>query len=134
MLTVKRFTKADEVRPFMGHGSVSVLNFGARVVGLATFEPGWKWSVDVAPIAGTKTCQNSHAAYILSGRIHIVMDSGETQDLSAGDVAFISPGHDAWVVGDEACRVMDFGDIREYAAPSPGARPSARGAETAARH
>jgi hypothetical protein len=29
----------------------------------------------------------------------------------------IGPGHDAWVIGDEACLTLDFSGIAEYAKP-----------------
>ena len=49
-------------------GKVEIVNIGGGVVGLATFEPGWKWSEHVKPIAGTDSCQASHVGYVISGR------------------------------------------------------------------
>ncbi len=34
---------------------------------------------------------------------------------SPGDAVHIAPGHDAWTVGDEACVMIDFGQIQDYA-------------------
>ena len=124
---VKRFSEPDEVRPFSAHGKLAFLKFGDRGVGMGTFEPGWKWSQDVQPIAGTASCQTSHSCYVLTGRMRVVMDDGQSLDLTPGDVALIPPGHDAWTVGTEACRLVDFGEIGSYAVAraSPGARPEA---------
>ncbi|MBF5042183.1 cupin domain-containing protein [Aggregicoccus sp. 17bor-14] len=123
-IQVKRFNAPDEARKFP-HGNVALLQFGSDTVGLATFEPGWKWSKDVMPIAGTSSCKAAHSLYVLSGRMHTVMDDGETVDVGPGDFATIAPGHDAWVLGDEPCRMLDFTGMEHYAQPGAGA---ARGA------
>ena|SRR5215210_7682126 len=114
-VAVKRFDSPDEVRPFVGHGHVDVVEVGGRPVGRGEFEPGWRWSQDVKPIAGTDSCQVSHLGYVESGRMRIYMDDGSRQDLGPGDVVAIPPGHDAETLGDEPCVVLDFGEITEYA-------------------
>jgi uncharacterized protein YjlB len=43
------------------------------------------------------------------------MDDGTQLELGAGDVVSIPPGHDGWVVGDEACVVVDFSGMGDYA-------------------
>jgi quercetin dioxygenase-like cupin family protein len=73
-------------------------------------EPGWKWSESVKPIAQTDSCEFPHQLYVVSGSLHVKMDDGAELDLIAGDVALIAPGHDAWVIGDEPCVMVDFGD------------------------
>src|ERR1700680_753207 len=49
----KSFDDPDETRPFQDKGQVEIVNIGGGVVGRATFQPGWKWSDHVKPIAGT---------------------------------------------------------------------------------
>jgi Cupin domain len=112
---VKNFDSPDETRPFEGMGKAEVVNIGGRVVGKATFEPGWKWSNNVKPIAGTDSCQVSHLGYVLSGRMRVYMDDGSEFEVGPGDVAAIPPGHDAETVGDEPCVQLDFGEFGEYA-------------------
>ncbi|MGZ6707594.1 MAG: cupin domain-containing protein [Solirubrobacteraceae bacterium] len=85
--------------------------------GLGTFESGWRWSECVKPLAGTDSCQVTHAGYVLSGRMHIEMEDGTVDDCGPGDFVFIAPGHDAWTVGDEACVMLDFGGLQGYAQP-----------------
>jgi hypothetical protein len=82
------------------------------------FEPGWKWSEDVRPIAGTNSCQASHLGYVVSGRMKIRMEDGGEEELSPGDFFQISPGHDAWVVGSETCVLVDFAGYEQYAKPA----------------
>jgi hypothetical protein len=114
-IEVKRFESPDEVRPFEGNGQAEVVNLGGHTVGKATFEPGWKWSVNVKPIAGTDSCQVSHLAYCESGRMLVHMDDGTDQEIGPGDVVAIPPGHDAEIVGEEACVMYDFGEFGDYA-------------------
>ena len=114
-MQVKSFESPDEVRPFEGNGRADVLDIGGRVVGRTTLEPGWRWSRNVKPLAGTDSCQVSHLGYCLSGRMKVIMDDGSESQVSSGDVVAIPPGHDAEVVGDAPCVFIDFGEFGEYA-------------------
>ncbi|HEX2103234.1 MAG TPA: cupin domain-containing protein [Solirubrobacteraceae bacterium] len=114
-LEVKSFDSPDETRPFEGKGKAEVVNVGGRTVGRGTFEPGWRWSENVKPIAGTDSCQVSHLGYVLSGRMRVTMDGGNSGEVGPGDVVAIAPGHDAEVVGDEPCVMLDFGEFGDYA-------------------
>ena len=114
-LQKKSFESADEVRPMAGKGQVEILKIGDGVVGKATFEPGWRWSEHVKPIAGTDSCQAAHLGYVLSGHQKVQMDDGTELDFGPGDVVAIPPGHDGWVVGDEPCVVLEFAGMEHYA-------------------
>jgi quercetin dioxygenase-like cupin family protein len=116
-LEKRRFDAPDEVRPMADKGRVEIINIGGGVVGLATFEPGWRWSEHVKPIAGTDSCQAAHLGYVLSGRQIVEMDDGTSIEFGPGDVLAIPPGHDATVVGDEPCVVVDFAGMANYAVP-----------------
>ena len=114
-LEVKSFDSPDETRPFEGKGHADVVIIAGQTVGRATFEPGWRWSENVKPIAGTDSCQVSHLGYVLSGQMRVFMDDGTEGIASQGDVCAIPPGHDAEVVGDEPCVMLDFGEFGDYA-------------------
>jgi hypothetical protein len=73
---VKNFDSPDETRPFEDKGKADVLQIGGQVVGRGVFEPGWRWSSNVKPIAKTDLCQVSHLAYVVSGRMKLYMDDG----------------------------------------------------------
>src|SRR5919206_579482 len=90
----KNFDSPDETRPFEGKGQADVLNIGGKVVGKAVFEPGWKWSENVKPIAQTDSCQVSHLGYCISGSMTVLMDDGSQLEIGPGDVFAIPPGHD----------------------------------------
>jgi quercetin dioxygenase-like cupin family protein len=87
-------------------------------VGRAVFQPGWRWSNDVKPVAGTDSCEAAHTGYIISGQMHVTMDDGAEGDLGPGDAFVISPGHDAWIVGDEPCVALDWSAASDYARPA----------------
>jgi hypothetical protein len=114
----KTFDSPDEVRPFQANGQVELVNLASGPVGRGTFEPGWKWSNDVKPIAGTDSCQVGHVGYIISGRMNVRMDDGSEHEYGPGEAFNMPPGHDAWTVGDEACVVLDFGGLHGYAQAS----------------
>ncbi len=115
-LTRSSFEAPDEVRPFEGaSGHLDLVQTAGGPVGRATFLPGWKWSEHVRPIAGTDSCQAAHACYFVAGRMTVVADNGETVEYGPGDVALMAPGHDAWVVGDEPCVVVDWQGYGDYA-------------------
>jgi uncharacterized cupin superfamily protein len=112
---VKNFDSPDEVRQFEGKGRAEVVELAGHPVGKGTFEPGWKWSENVKPIAETDSCQVAHFGYVLSGSMRVYMDDGSEVEVNAGDVLAIPPGHDAEVQGPEACVMVDFGEIGDYA-------------------
>ncbi len=113
-LVRKSFDSPEETRQF-GAGHIELVNVDAGAVGRATFEPGWKWSTHVKPIAGTDSCQAAHAGYCISGRMKVVMDDGEEAEFGPGDLMICPPGHDAWIVGDEACVMVDWQGMADYA-------------------
>lgn len=116
-LEAKNLGTPDETRVFT-HGGVSIVDVGGVIVARGEFEPGWRWSNDVKPIAGTASCQVPHTGYLLAGRMHVQMDDGTGLELGPGDAIVISPGHDAWIVGDETCVLLDWSGGANYAKPA----------------
>lgn len=104
----------NERRSFKDHGHLDVVTIGGFTLGRGVFEPGWRWSEDVKPLAGTESCQTHHTGLCLSGHMTVRFDDGQELDLGPGDVMDIDPGHDAWTLGDDACVVLDTG-IAGYA-------------------
>jgi hypothetical protein len=122
----KRFAAPDEVREFP-RGRAEILRVGDSEVGRLVFQPGWRWSTDVKPIAGTELCEAPHFQYHLSGRLAIRMEDGTEFIAEPGDVTSLPRGHDAWVVGDEPAVVVDWFGASNYAkapATQAGARQS----------
>jgi hypothetical protein len=111
---LKSFGKPEEVREFP-KGRVDLLKVGGATVGRATFEPGWKWSTSVQPIAKTKSCEAPHFQYHVSGVLMVLMDDGTELECKPGDVSLLPSGHDAWVVGNEPAVIVDFQGMIDYA-------------------
>lgn len=106
-----------ETRPFVANGHLDVVTLGDFTLGRAVFEPGWRWSVDVKPIAGTDSCPTRHSGICLSGQMTVVSDDGTEETYGPGDVFVMAPGHDAWTVGSEPCVLIDTG-VAAYAKPA----------------
>ena len=107
----------EEVRK-LDKGKVELVTVAGAAIGRATFEPGWKWSTCVKPIAKTNSCQAAHYGYQLSGTLTTRMDDGTERTSKAGGVLNIPPGHDAWVVGNEPVVLIDFQGMVDYARQS----------------
>ncbi|MCL5410865.1 MAG: cupin domain-containing protein [Patescibacteria group bacterium] len=110
----KSMDKPDETRSFP-NGKVELVKLEGVTFGLATFEPGWKWSESVKPIAKTESCQAPHTNYHLSGRLHVRMNDGTTEEFGPGDIGVIPPGHNAWTVGGEPAVMIDITGMINYA-------------------
>ncbi len=110
---VFHFSNPDEVWTFP-KGTLEILIIEGAIIGRATYEPGWKWSTSVQPLAKTKSCEVSHFKYLISGTLKILLDDGLEFTCKAGDVCIIPSGHDAWVVGDETVVAVDFQGMADY--------------------
>ncbi|HVO74112.1 MAG TPA: cupin domain-containing protein [Ignavibacteriaceae bacterium] len=96
-------------------GRLDLVKIAGAVIGRGIFEPGWRWSTSVKPIAKTESCEAPHFQYHLAGTLRIIMDDGTILDAKAGDVTMLPSGHDAYVIGDEAVVVIDFQGMVDYA-------------------
>lgn len=87
-----------------GRGHIEVVDLGGLKVKRQTFQPGWRFSTDMAQ----PVCYDTHVGYSLSGHMHVRLQDGTEIDVHAGDAFVIPPGHDAWIVGDEAVTMIQF--------------------------
>jgi quercetin dioxygenase-like cupin family protein len=111
---LKRFEEPDEVRLFE-KGRFEIVKVGGMTIGRATYEPGWKWSEHVGPIAGAAFCEVEHVGMVLSGTATAAMKDGEVYNLIPGAVFHIPPAaHDSWVVGDEPYVSLHFLGADQY--------------------
>src|SRR5262249_51016598 len=110
---LKRFEQPDEVRVF-DKGRFELVKVGGMTIGRASYEPGWKWSVHVGAATSTKSCQVEHVGMVVSGKATAAMDDGRVIEMKAGDVFYVPPGHDSWVVGNEPYVSLHFLGAETY--------------------
>ena len=118
---VRRFDDADERREFE-EGHLDLISVGGVTFGRETLRSGWCWSKHVRPLADTERCEFHHVGYQLSGRWVVEDRDGFQLEIGPGDVFDTPPGHDSWVVGDEACVTIDFQGIADWAVRGPSVR------------
>jgi len=109
-----RFDTPDEVRVFE-KGRFELLHLGGMTVGRAIYEPGWRWSLHVGRATGKTLCDVEHVGMVVSGRATAAMEDGTIKEMQAGDLFYIPPGHDSWVVGDEPYISLHFLGASDYA-------------------
>jgi class 3 adenylate cyclase len=113
----KAFASPDETRRFP-NGLSEVVTLDEIWVSRFVFQPGWRWSKDVAPIAGTRSCQHRHVGYTISGRLGVRMDDGTMMTIGPGEAYEIPPGHDGWVEGDVPWESVEFTSGHAFARSS----------------
>ncbi|HEY2196079.1 MAG TPA: cupin domain-containing protein [Actinomycetospora sp.] len=106
-IDVKGMSTPDETRK-PDRTTVEVVGLGDATIARLTLQPGWRWSECIKPVAGTASCEAAHLGYLVAGQLHVVADDGTEADLRSGDAYRLSPGHDAWVVGDEPVVGLEF--------------------------
>jgi hypothetical protein len=113
-IETKTFDEPDERRT-PDKTRVDVVRLGDTEVGRFTFQPGWRWSECIKPVVGTESCQVDHVGFVAAGRLTVVHEDGSRGTVSAGHAYRITPGHDAWVEGDEEFVGYEFKGAAEYA-------------------
>ena len=105
---LKSFENPDETRRFE-KGKFEIVHIGGMTVGRATYEPGWKWSRHVSPLAGAPLCAIEHVGLVISGRAMAAMQDGREIELKPGELFHIPPvPHDSWVIGEEPYISLHF--------------------------
>jgi class 3 adenylate cyclase len=122
-LQAKSFDTPDETRS-LPKATAEVVNVGEVAVGYAVWQPGWRWSSDLRPLAGTDWCENHHVGYAISGSLQVLTESGDRLEIHGRSAYEIPPRHDAWVVGDEPFVTVEWTSSRVVgvAAEGPGSR------------
>jgi quercetin dioxygenase-like cupin family protein len=113
---LKQFENPDEVRVFE-KGKFELVHIGGMTIGRATYEPGWRWSVHVGRALGKALCEVEHVGIVVAGCATAAMDDGRVFEMKAGDIFYVEPGHDSWVVGDEpyvSIHLMGAGDYATH--------------------
>jgi len=116
-LQSKPFDEPDELitLPLL---TSQVVVLGEVYLARSVHEPGWRWSEHVKPVVGTPSCQHHHQGVVIAGQMQVETDAGARRRIGAGEALDIPPGHDAWVVGEEALVTIEFTGVRGWAKPA----------------
>jgi class 3 adenylate cyclase len=117
----KSFATPDQVRTFAS-GRMDLVTLDDNAIGHFVFQPGWRWSKDVAPIVKTRSCQHRHLGYTMAGHLQVRMDDGTEIVIGPGEAYEIPPGHDAWVTGNTPWESVEFASAHAF-----GLSPEERG-------
>ena len=101
------FSSPDEVRS-PEKTMMEIVDVGSTKVARFTVQPGWVWSECIAPVVGTDSCQAHHLGVVASGQLLVQHEDGSEATLNPGDVYECTPGHQAQVVGDKPCVMIEF--------------------------
>ena len=108
------FTSPDETRS-PAKTRIELVGLAGGQVGRYTFEPGWRWSECIKPIANTDLCQTDHVGYVVSGTLNVKHADGSEAAITPGSVYHIAAGHDGWNAGSEPVVVLEFQGAAGYA-------------------
>jgi len=112
---LRSFERPDEVRVFP-KGRFELVRLRGQTFGRATYQPGWRWSVDVGQELGKPFCDVEHLGYVLAGRATAAFADGRVIVLEPGMLFHVSSKpHDSWVVGDEPYVSLHFLGAEAYA-------------------
>ncbi len=93
-------------------GKVESAKVGDTTIGRGYFEPGWSWEKSIKPVAKTDSCQLPHTHYVISGRLKVKLDDGTEEEFGHGNIAYVPPGHNSWVLGNEPLVIIDFAGFK----------------------
>ena len=112
---LKRFEAPDELREFE-KGRFETVSLGAMVIGRATYQPGWRWSLHVGAEKGLTHCGVEHVGLVISGVATVTFDDGRVVELREGNLFHVPAiPHDSWVVGDAPYVSLHFMGAEKYA-------------------
>ena len=113
-IEARDFSNPDETRK-PEKTLIELVNLAGGQIGRYTFQPGWKWSECIKPVAKTDSCQVEHIGVCLSGSLHVEHADGSKEDVVPGKVYRIAPGHDAWNSGSVPVVMVEFQGAANYA-------------------
>jgi quercetin dioxygenase-like cupin family protein len=113
-VVLKQFEQPDEILTFE-KGRFEIVHVGGMTIGRATYEPGWRWSEHIGKANGAKLCAVEHVGIVVSGRSGLSMEDGSVREMKAGDIFYVAPGHDSWVIGDEPYISIHLMGAEKYA-------------------
>jgi hypothetical protein len=88
--------------------SLDIVRIGVGRMKRVIYHPGFQWSTHLKSTIGTELCMHTHAGFLARGSIGVRYADGCVEAFTAPKIVTISPGHDGWVIGDEAAVLIEF--------------------------
>jgi hypothetical protein len=92
----------------VGGVTVDVARAGNGRIKRLVYPPGFRWSTHLKPGVGTPLCLHAHVGFLARGHVRGEYADGCGFEFVAPQVLVVEPGHDAWVVGNEAAVLIQF--------------------------
>ncbi len=92
----------------IGGATVDVVRAANGRIKRVVYPPGFRWSTHMKPVAGTALCVHAHVGFLARGHVQGRYADGCAFELVAPQAVVVEPGHDAWVVGEEAAVLVQF--------------------------
>jgi hypothetical protein len=90
-----------------GPVEIDIVRVGDARMRRSIYPVGVRWSKDLKPLVGTPVCLHAHVGFLAHGSLVFEYTDGCRVELDAPAVVNISPGHDAWVVGDQQAVLVE---------------------------
>jgi hypothetical protein len=87
---------------------VDIIRAGAVRVKRMIYRPGFNWATHLSAVVGSKLCMHAHVGFMARGPINVRFADGCVVEYKAPQFVKVEPGHDGWVVGDEAAVLIEF--------------------------
>ena len=111
-LSKKNFSNPDE-KMTPEKTDMRIVDLAGTKMARIEVQPGWKWSECIKPIKKTESCEAKHIGIVQSGRMKLKHKDGSELEVGPGDAYIFEPGHDAWVLGDEAFIGFDLTQLAQ---------------------
>jgi hypothetical protein len=99
----------------VGGAEIDIVAAGNGRVKRVVYPPGFRWSTHMKPHVGTDLCMHAHVGFLARGHIAGEYGDGCSFEYIAPQVVAIEPGHDAWVVGEDAAVLVQFDSEQDTA-------------------
>jgi len=101
--TSKSLDKPDE-HITKGGVEIDVVHLGDLKFRRATYPKGWRFSTHM----GADRCHDTHVGYTVSGQMSVELEDGTRLEFRPGSAFIVPAGHEAWVVGEEPCTIVQI--------------------------
>lgn len=98
-----------------GGAEIDTVRAGNGRIGRVVYPAGSRWSTHMKPLVGAPFCEHAHVGFLARGHVQGAYADGCSFDFIAPAFVVLEPGHDAWVVGEDAAVLIQFDACEETA-------------------